>query len=114
MVAKSISLYPRKASLVDGRVVVDANVREGDPICDQLVVDRFPNQTLFALADGCNWGWKPRNAAHAASQRFVAYVAAQQSALQTSQSAAKSILQGFNQAHNKVGLFTLPLQESHQ
>lgn len=40
VVGRAISNYPCKTALVDGKVVVDPNVREGDPICDQFVVDR--------------------------------------------------------------------------
>ncbi len=34
--------------------------RVGDPICDVFGVQVFANRTLVALADGCNWGEKPK------------------------------------------------------
>jgi len=34
--------------------------RVGDPICDVFGVQIYANCTLFALADGCNWGERPK------------------------------------------------------
>ena len=41
--------------------------------CCWVVSDviRYENGIIFALADGCNWGWKPRNAAYVASHRYA-------------------------------------------
>lgn len=60
----------------EGKLEIDLNTRMGDPICDYFAVQRFvwialtvintlrfATKTLFALADGCNWGPKPRAAA---------------------------------------------------
>eukprot|EP01128_Nolandella_sp_AFSM9_P005740 TRINITY_DN2840_c0_g1_i2.p1 TRINITY_DN2840_c0_g1~~TRINITY_DN2840_c0_g1_i2.p1 ORF type:complete len:1486 (+),score=356.22 TRINITY_DN2840_c0_g1_i2:268-4458(+) len=99
---RAISNYPHWSTIEKGNVIIDTNLRQGDPICDQFVVERMPNQIIFAVADGCNWGWKPRNAAFAASRRFIEYVESQQSALITVPSSAKIFFQGFNQAHNKI------------
>lgn len=46
--AKSISTYPYKN--------LETKEREGDPICDQYYITQYENRTIFAIADGCNWG----------------------------------------------------------
>lgn len=42
------------------QVPVNKVKRVGDPICDVFGVQVFANRTLVALADGCNWGEKPK------------------------------------------------------
>jgi hypothetical protein len=54
--AQSISTYPLK-------IGSNPPVREGDPICDQFRLTHFESRTLLALADGCNWGEEPKEAA---------------------------------------------------
>eukprot|EP01127_Copromyxa_protea_P016713 TRINITY_DN5010_c0_g1_i1.p1 TRINITY_DN5010_c0_g1~~TRINITY_DN5010_c0_g1_i1.p1 ORF type:complete len:1604 (+),score=274.67 TRINITY_DN5010_c0_g1_i1:128-4813(+) len=46
---------------------------QGDPICDKFCLERFENGVIAAVADGCNWGPKPRSAAEIASRTFVEY-----------------------------------------
>lgn len=46
--AKSVSTYPMKNPAT--------KEREGDPICDQYFLTHYENRTIFAIADGCNWG----------------------------------------------------------
>ena len=45
--------------------------RVGDPICDVFGVQVFANRTLVALADGCNWGEKPKKGAGRESRRCL-------------------------------------------
>ena len=57
--AQSTSLYP----CYSGHAT-----REGDPICDSYRIHTYEHGTVvFCLADGCNWGERPREA----SNRYV-------------------------------------------
>ncbi|KAH3759474.1 1-phosphatidylinositol 4,5-bisphosphate phosphodiesterase delta-4 [Pelomyxa schiedti] len=62
--ANVISTYP--PSTTPGKQV-------GDPICDQYSVSLATDKIIFALADGCNWGDKPKNAASNAVNNFVEF-----------------------------------------
>lgn len=62
----------------------------------------LPNLSVFALADGCNWGVKPRKAARVASLRFCESVTANLSALMSTQTAAQLFLHAFDEANMKV------------
>ncbi|KAH3756438.1 1-phosphatidylinositol 4,5-bisphosphate phosphodiesterase delta-4 [Pelomyxa schiedti] len=59
-----ISTYPE--STTPGKKV-------GDPICDQYSVSLATDKIIFALADGCNWGEKPKLAAFSAVNNFVEF-----------------------------------------
>lgn len=48
-----ISLYP---------YIPERKARDGDPICDSFRVHAHDNGTVWCIADGCNWGEKPRQA----------------------------------------------------
>jgi len=48
--------------------------REGDPICDSYRIHTYENGVLVCLADGCNWGERPKEASNRAKDAFVAYV----------------------------------------
>eukprot|EP01105_Mastigella_eilhardi_P009533 TRINITY_DN224_c2_g1_i1.p1 TRINITY_DN224_c2_g1~~TRINITY_DN224_c2_g1_i1.p1 ORF type:complete len:1437 (+),score=327.44 TRINITY_DN224_c2_g1_i1:298-4311(+) len=63
--AQTISTYP--VSTVD-------KIRLGDPICDQYRVIVDHECVIFAVADGCNWGNKPKMAASNASTAFIEFV----------------------------------------
>ena len=53
----SVTLYERKAH---------SSEHHGDPIADAFIVVARPNNCILALADGVNWGPKPRIAARCA------------------------------------------------
>lgn len=38
--------------------------RDGDPICDSFRVHVYDNATVWCIADGCNWGERPRQASN--------------------------------------------------
>jgi CRP-like cAMP-binding protein len=100
---KTISTYPHLSTmLADGTVQVDKNIRQGDPICDQACLERFENGVLLALADGCNWGEKPRKAAYLAARTFIEYVKRSASEVLTVQDAGQLFLQAFVQAHHRI------------
>jgi len=47
----------------------------GDPICDQFCFKAVGDRVIMVLADGCNWGKGPCNAARCASATFAEYLA---------------------------------------
>ena len=53
----SVSLYEKK---------YQSSERHGDPIADAFAIVARPNSCILALADGVNWGIRPRVAARAA------------------------------------------------
>lgn len=100
--AKIVSTYPRKTHVdSDGTIRLD-NVKQGSPICDQLCIERFENKTIVALADGCNWGKKPRDAAFKASRTFCEFIKRHLGEMATIQEAGKLFLQGVLQAHKRI------------
>eukprot|EP00731_Ephydatia_muelleri_P018257 Em0011g297a len=46
----------------------------GDPIADVYAVIARPNNAVLAVADGCNWGPKPRQAARCAIRGSIEYL----------------------------------------
>lgn len=61
----SITLYERKANSSD---------HHGDPIADAFAVVARPNSCILALADGVNWGPKPRIAARSALNGCIDHI----------------------------------------
>eukprot|EP01089_Gocevia_fonbrunei_P000692 TRINITY_DN10683_c0_g3_i2.p1 TRINITY_DN10683_c0_g3~~TRINITY_DN10683_c0_g3_i2.p1 ORF type:complete len:457 (-),score=92.91 TRINITY_DN10683_c0_g3_i2:66-1436(-) len=75
--AKSSSTYPiniKKKQRCDREGVEFNGEKMGDPICDSFGIHIHPSLTLLAVADGCNWGSKPCEAAHNACRFFLEYV----------------------------------------
>lgn len=56
--AQVMSLYPLN---------LNSGIREGDPVCDSYRVHTSETGSVWCLADGCNWGPRPFQAAN----RFV-------------------------------------------
>ena len=61
----SITLYEHKAR---------SPQHHGDPIADVYAVVARPNSCIMAVADGCNWGIKPRLAARCAVHGCIEYL----------------------------------------
>ena len=61
----SLSLYDHKVGSAD---------RHGDPIADVYAVIARPNNAILAVADGCSWGPKPRQAARCAVRGSLEYL----------------------------------------
>jgi len=100
---RAVSNYPYKTFLgSDGKRIVDESQQEGLPICDQFCLERYENQTIFALADGCSWGMKPKYAAYYASRRFVEFMSMHQSALLSVGDAANLCFEGISSANAKI------------
>ncbi|WIA19408.1 hypothetical protein OEZ85_004028 [Tetradesmus obliquus] len=89
----AISLYDRDAAT--GR-------RNGEPIADCYGILSYRGAAIMALADGVNWGERPRAAARGAVHGFLAHVhqelAVKQGGKAISSDAAFAILQGAVQA----------------
>jgi len=49
---QTVSTYPLRG-----------NTRQGDPICDRYGITVYENRIICVVADGCNWGERPRWAA---------------------------------------------------
>lgn len=77
---------------------------QGSIMCDRFHVKSFGDRTIFALADGCNWGVRPRTAATRASAGFIDYLADLkiQSEASTLLSLKEHILRAYRVAHAKI------------
>lgn len=73
-------------------------------ICDQWHVRLLGNRIVFALADGCNWGTKVRQAADAACRAIIDQVADRdvQSRIRDTMEARHYLLRSFSVAHEHV------------
>jgi len=97
--ATSISTYPMLPVRNSDPV---RYAREGSPICDQYRCCIFPNRTVIAVADGCNWGEPPRNAARAAVNAFTKYLCAHQSEIGDLQYAGGLVLRALSMANAEI------------
>jgi len=72
------------------------------PICDNFVVEILQDWTIIALADGCNWGTKPRAAAVKASSCFTDFIKARQVDFNGTSEVGYLLLKAFSIAHIKI------------
>lgn len=75
--------------------------RDGDPICDRFVIQMLPRRTIAIVADGCNWGRKPKIAAQRASDAFAEYLLEHHHEATTTHYVARLITRAFSLAHYK-------------
>jgi C2 domain len=92
--AKSVSTYPY--------LDADMKARSGDPICDWYSCVAYGNRTLMAVADGCNWGPAPREAAQRASRASVSFLYEHQDRIGTLLDAALYTVRSVMVAHRRV------------
>lgn len=73
-------------------------------VCDQWHIRLLGNRIVFALADGCNWGTKVRQAADAACRAIIDQVADRdvQSRIRDTMEARHFLLRSFSVAHEQV------------
>jgi hypothetical protein len=76
--AQSISTYPH-LPIHEKRYALPINIygnakSEGDPICDRYSLHIYENRIIATIADGCNWGVMPRDAAVNATIAFSGYL----------------------------------------
>eukprot|EP01101_Sappina_pedata_P006045 TRINITY_DN290_c2_g1_i1.p1 TRINITY_DN290_c2_g1~~TRINITY_DN290_c2_g1_i1.p1 ORF type:complete len:824 (-),score=203.32 TRINITY_DN290_c2_g1_i1:579-3050(-) len=93
--AQTVSTYPN-------RVINGEKRREGDPICDRFGISLHSNRCIFAIADGCNWGKRPANAALAANSAFMKYISKKQHKIDDTQKAGKYLIRAFAESHQAV------------
>ena len=74
----------------------------GDPICDQLCAKARGGCAVAALADGCNWGRGPRNAARCAAATFAEYVARYAPMVRDTKRAADVLLAALAAASDQI------------
>ncbi|EGC38022.1 hypothetical protein DICPUDRAFT_97029 [Dictyostelium purpureum] len=76
--------------------------RAGDPIADRYTCAVYNNRLIACLADGCNWGEKPKEAAQNASTAFIEYVTSQNDSMTNVKEVGKILYQGFECAHKSI------------
>lgn len=75
----------------------------GDPVCDRFNARLcIGGKAFLCLADGCNWGTKPREAASRASSSFVGYLFENTATLSTVREYGALMLQALAEAHNDI------------
>mmetsp|Transcript_18713 Transcript_18713/g.56105 ORF Transcript_18713/g.56105 Transcript_18713/m.56105 type:complete len:449 (-) Transcript_18713:127-1473(-) len=77
--------------------------REGDPIADTFSIQLQSNHTVIAsVADGCNWGTKPLEAATLANRAFREYLNRKQCDTSDVSEAGHFLLRAFENAHKRI------------
>ncbi|KAL6055312.1 TipA [Balamuthia mandrillaris] len=74
------------------------SLRDGDPVADSFRCTCWDNRVIAAVADGCNFGNRPQEAATKATFAFVEHVNGKQT-FGDLQEAGKLIEEAFEQAH---------------
>ena len=100
MCGRSISTYP--TIVANKGTEKEFSHRDGDPICDRFLVQMLPERTIAIVADGCNWGNKPKTAAQRASNSFAEYMLAHQHEATTTHYVARLITRAFSVAHHRL------------
>lgn len=76
--------------------------QQGSPICDQYYVQVQPDRVLLCVADGCNWGERPREAARVAAQSFVRFTQQSAGEARTARDCGRVLLGAMRAAHNGI------------
>jgi hypothetical protein len=90
---KTISTYPLRPNNTQ---------RDGDPICDRYKAHFFPNHVIAVVADGCNWGFLPRQAGINASDAFARYLCNHHNEIRNVRYAGSLVLRAFAMAQAAV------------
>lgn len=96
---QSVSLYERSTSVGLDRV--------GDPIADVYAVVDRSNHGILAIADGCNWGEKPRLAGKCAVQECMQHLnsklySREAQGKHTTHEIFNFLLRSFDEAHKSI------------
>ncbi|KAK5577551.1 hypothetical protein RB653_002494 [Dictyostelium firmibasis] len=78
--------------------------RAGDPIADRYTCAVYNNRLITCLADGCNWGQKPKEAAQNASTAFIDYVISKNDEMTNVKEVGKILFNAFECAHKSIML----------
>lgn len=95
------------------------STREGDPICDQFCFIQMADRSISCVADGCNWGQKPRIAAKKAAKAFTDYLFSKQHQITDLQNLGNFLLRACSEANKSISAHLLsalvptPSQTSH-
>lgn len=100
---RSTSTYPMIT--VNKGTEKEISYRDGDPICDRFLVQLLPLRTIAIVADGCNWGEKPRKAAERATNSFADYLLKHQAEATTTHYVARLISRAFSIAQQRFLYF---------
>ncbi|KAL6059374.1 PPM-type phosphatase domain-containing protein [Balamuthia mandrillaris] len=82
--------------------IIKSSERVGDPICDSYAVQVLPHHTIMAVADGCNWGEKPKEASRLACSSFIEYFRSSFDKMSTLKDVGRVLLRAFARAHTKI------------
>ena len=78
------------------------NKQQGSPICDQYNVQVLPDRTFVCVADGCNWGERPRDAARIAAMSFVRHELQNAPTAAGTRESGRMLLRAMQAAHNGI------------
>jgi len=90
---RTITTYP---------YVGDHSHRQGHPICDRFYVEMSRGRTLMAIADGCNWGDRPLEAATKAIEGFISHASLSLDKITNPRAAGTVLLDSLSTAHNAI------------
>lgn len=78
---------------------------EGDPICDRYGLHIYENRIIATIADGCNWGTMPRDAAINASNAFALHLKHHLDEITDSSAIGPLLIKAMSVAHEAVSNF---------
>ena len=96
----TISTYPWRT--FDISETEKITVQDGSPICDQYKASVYANRAVVSVADGCNWGEAPREAAQRARDSFVNYLSNHLDVMYNTQCVASLVQRAFSMAHAAI------------
>jgi len=76
--------------------------REGDPICDSYRIHTYENSVLVCLADGCNWGERPKEASNRARDGFIFYLSERIQDAKTLKDVGLMLINALSVSHNVI------------
>jgi len=91
--ARTVSTYPKMPQDLK---------KLGDPICDCFCAKLYENRVISVVADGCNWGNRPRTAALKARTAFVNQMKQHQHEIMNTHDAAFLMLRAIAAAHDSI------------
>ena len=77
-------------------------MRQGDPICDRYGLNIFQNRLVCVVADGCNWGERPKTAAVKSRDRVLQYLTSVLVTIQSIREAQSHLLRAFTEAQRVI------------
>jgi hypothetical protein len=76
--------------------------RDGDPICDRFGYCLFDSRSITVMADGCNWGERPKQAAVQARNTVLQFLKQVQHEIFTLEDALTFMLLAIGEAQHSV------------